>query len=138
MPEDLLISINLISDLANDTLLKSLIVPKTDPVTDTKSISTMAIKIIDGLEERYQKTTKALPSYARWIFFLASGILILGLGLQTITNNLSNDQLVLIQSLKTHTIGSIVAFFYGCGISYVYNICIMGYQFYPIFCNQSI
>lgn len=85
---------------------------------DILKSSTMAEKLIYGLEERQRETLKELPSYGKTTLYISLAILLLGLTVQLITGSISNNQLF--QSLKNPTIGGILSVFFTL-VAYIIN-----------------
>ena len=83
-----------------------------DHFGDLLPTSSMAEKLINGLEERQRETLKDLPKYGRTTLYVALGILLFGLAIQIFNGSIPNDQLQLFKSLKSPTIGGILSLFF--------------------------
>lgn len=82
--------------------------------------TTMAEKLINGLEERQRETLKELPKYGKITLYISLVILVSGLFIQIVSGSIPNNQLQLFQSLKSPTIGGILSIFFTI-VAYVVN-----------------
>lgn len=91
-----------------------------ESISNILSSPSMADKLIFGLDERQKTTLKDLPKYAKNSVIFGIIVLIIGLTIQIITNNLPNEQLQLVNSLQNPTVGGIISIFFTI-IAYVIN-----------------
>jgi hypothetical protein len=107
-------------------------------IGDIVTESSMADKLILGLEERQKATLENLPKYGKNTFIIGVLILIIGISIQAYTGNLPNEQYQLINSLKNPSIGGILSFFFTI-IAYVINavFAVWAVSFIPYFAFKS-
>ncbi|WP_046744324.1 FUSC family protein [Kordia zhangzhouensis] len=105
---------------------------------DMISESSMAEKLIQGLEARQKATLDNLPKYGKWSIIIGIAILVIGITIQILTGTLPNEQFQLINSLKTPTIGGILTFFFTI-IAFIINavFAVWAVSFIPYFAYKS-